>query len=148
MYATHLSNLDKFKEDIFKSKQEFDQELAKSSKLEAERKAAKKPSASKTTSAPKKVLGKCPKKRLAIGTKLAGFYLNKEVHATTPKAERARLRVIWKKATANDPKELKRGWPQAGDWYEGEVKGTRFNKNNDIVYICKFTTYIRTHAGA
>jgi hypothetical protein len=141
MYTLRTSNVEKFKEDIFKSKQEFDQELAKNFKLEAVRKAAKKSAASSTkTPPPQKVRKKCPKKRLAIGIKLAGFYLNKEVHVSKTKAERTKLRAIWKKATANDPKELKKGWPNAGDWYEGEVKGTRFNRNNDIVYVCKFIT--------
>ncbi len=46
MYASRLSNGDKFNEDIFQSKREFDQELAKIFKLEEERKAAKKAAAS------------------------------------------------------------------------------------------------------
>ncbi len=91
MYAKHISNPDKFKEDLFKSKQEYEKEVRKSAQLEAVRKAAIKSSASKTASKPFKVPEKCPKVRIPLGTKLAGFYLNKEVHANTPKKECARL---------------------------------------------------------
>ena len=137
MYATHLSNPAKFKEDIFKSKQEYETELRQRAALESERKAAIKTSASKTTSKPFTPPAKCPKKRIPLGTKLAGFYYNKEVHANTPKKEVARLRALWKKET-EDPKELKKGWAKAGDWYEGHVSGTDFDKDNKILYICQF----------
>jgi hypothetical protein len=94
MYATHLSNPDKFKEDIFKSKQEFEQEVRKNTQLEAERKTAKRAAAGKTEPKPVKVSEKFHKKRVPLGTKLEGFFLNKEVYATSTKAERARLREI------------------------------------------------------
>lgn len=42
MYATHLSNPVKFKEDIFNSQQEYEQEVRKIRQQEAERKASKK----------------------------------------------------------------------------------------------------------
>jgi hypothetical protein len=145
MYATHLSNPQKFKEDIFKSKEEYEMTVRKSAQLEDERKAAIQKSATKKASNPFKAPAKCPKKRIPLGTKLAGFYLNKEVHAKTTKKERARLSALWKAAT-DDPKELKKGWPKAGDWYEGVILGTTFNKDNAILYICKFTgpTFERT----
>jgi hypothetical protein len=107
MYAQHLSNPEKFKEDLFKSKQEYEIKLRKSAQLEDLRKAAIKKSASTTASKHFKALEKCPKIRIALGTKLAGFYLNKEVNAKTPTKERARLRALWKDAT-DDPKELKK----------------------------------------
>ena len=138
MYATHLSNPVKFKEDIFNSQQEYEKQVREIQQLEAERKASKKAAPGKKTPKAVKVPQKCPKKVLPLGTKLAGFFLNKEVYAHATKHERARLRAIWKKST-EDPKELKKGWPNTGDWYEGFVKDTCFTKQNDILYVCIFT---------
>ena len=139
MYATRLSNPAKFKEDIFQSKQEYEIERRKRSELESERKKAIKTSASKTASKPFKPPAKCPKIRIPLGTKHAGFYYNKEVYANTPKKEKARLRALWKKET-DDPKDLKKGWANTGDWYEGHISGTDFDKDNKILYIVNFTS--------
>ena len=138
MYATHISNPEKFKQDIFNSQQDYEQEVRKIRQQEAERKASKKAAPGTKSAKAVKVPQKCPKKLLPLGTKLAGFFLNKEVYAHATKGERARLRAMWKKSTT-DPKELKKGWPNTGDWYEGFVKDTSFTKQNDILYVCIFT---------